>query len=423
MSQSETSGEVEQFDLPDTILSRRAIFNSQERVCAYELQVDKRMAAEADEQEESMTAELLLRLVDSSLQSYVDNLPAFIPINPSDIQAGLPIIKNAKNVVFEIPEGLLDDTEKRRFFESVKRDDINFAWMHPKPGSLDGELLNRVQYVKLDMSMQEPPQLHSLIKFYKSHGIKLIADQVSSPSMFMHCIDLGFDYFMGYFFCMPRILEHKQVPSNKISVLQLICELQNPHTTLERIRDIVEKDVSLSYRVLLYINSPIFQFPKRIDSINNAILIAGLNTIKTLSAIVAHEKFVNNPPELFKVALIRARMAETMGVQNDLNSDSLFLLGLFSTLDALTDLKMQDITAQLPLSDDIRYVLENYINDQSDPFCLLLKAVVSFESANWDAFDATGFDVHIMREHFWKAVNWVGAILRMLSEPHLAQVK
>jgi len=295
--------------------------------------------------------------------------------------------------------------------------------MHPKPGSLDGELLSRVRYVKLDMSLQPPSQLHSLIKFYKSHGIKLIADQVSSPPMFLHCIDLGFDYFMGYFFCMPRIIEQKQVPASKISVLQLICELQNPNTTLERIQDIVEKDVSLSFRVLRYINSPIFQFPKKIDSIKNAILIAGLNTIKTLSVIVAHSKITDKPPELFKVALMRARMAETLGFQNGLKSDSLFLLGLFSTLDALTDTKMQDITAQLPLSDDIRKILEYYKTDTSNPLSILLNAVVTFESGDWDEFEATGFDMHIMREHYWKAANWVSAILRMLSGPQLTEVK
>jgi len=423
MSHSEiTEDGVPQFELPDRILSRRAIFNSQEKVIAYELQLDASLESSGSEREEVMTAELFLQLIDSGLNTFVDNVPAFIPISRSYVRAGLPVIENAKNIVFEIPDGLLEDNEKRRFFNSIKREDISFAWIHPKPGSLDGELLDRVEYVKLDILAKSPSQLNSLIKFYKSHGIKLIADQVSTPLMFEQCMAMGFDFYMGYFFCMPRVIDSKQIPGAKISVLQLICELQNPRTTLERVEEIVEKDVSLSYRVLRYINSPIFQLSKKVDSIKNAIMIAGLNTIKTLSVIVAHAKIDDKPPELFKVALMRARMGETLATQFKLPTDTMFLLGLFSTLDALTDVSMQEITSRLPLSDEIRDILVSFPQASENTMSQILKAIVSFEKGDWESYEETRFDSYVMREHYWKAANWVSMVLSMLSGPHLAKV-
>jgi len=424
MSQSEKSEQVAQFEIPDTILSRRAIFNSQENVIAYELKLDHSLEKPANEREEAITAELLLRLVDAGLSTFVDGLTAFIPVSRSYVRAGLPVIEHTENLVFEIPEGLLEESEKRRFFSSVKRGDIHFAWVHPKPGSLDGELLDRVEYVKLDVTSNSQAQLNSLIKFYKSHGIKLIADQVSTPIMFEQCKSMGFDYFMGYFFCMPRVIESKQIPASKISVLQLICELQNPNTTLDRVQEIVEKDVSLSYRVLRYINSPVFQLSKKIDSIKQAILIAGVNTIKTISVIVAHSRIDDKPPELFKVALLRARIGETLAFQYKLPTDALFLLGLFSTLDALTDTEMPIIAAKLPLTDEIRHILVTYYksNEPSNAISHLLKSIVSFEIGDWEVFDECGFDNFVMREHYWKAVNWVGMVLSMLSGPQITKI-
>ena len=425
MAQLSTSKELLQFELPDIILSRRAIFNVQKDVVAYELQIDGKDELSANEREESNTAELLLQLIDNGLQSCVDNLTAFIPISKSYVKAGLPLIENVNNVVFEIPDGLLQQGEKQRFFALVKRPDLRFAWVHPKPDSLDSEMLKWVSFVKLDVSNSTPTGFRSLLEYYRSNGIKTIADQVSSPSMFEFCKELGFDFFMGYFFCMPSIVDQKQVPASKISVLQLICELQNPEVTFERVQEIVEKDVSLSYRILRYINSPVFQFPKKIDSIKNAILIAGLNTIKTLSVIVAHSKIVDKPPELFKIALMRARMCDTLAKQRQMECDSAFLLGLFSTLDALTDMRMSDICSRLPLSDDIRNILVNYTSADTIPECQLLNAVVRFEQGNWASFSAdtdNSYELHDMRDHYWNAVNWVSDVLSQLCGPQLSKI-
>jgi len=240
--------------------------------------------------------------------------------------------------------------------------------------------------------------------------------------MFEICKQAGFDYFMGYFFCMPKVIDQKQIPASKVSVLHLICELQNSNTSIDRIREIVEKDVSLSYRILRYINSPLFQFSKKIESIKNAIIVAGLNTIKTLSVIVAHSKIVDKPPELFKVALMRARMGETLGELLGFGSDTLFMLGLFTTLDALTDKPMEDITALLPLSDETRNILNNYQTNPQTPTAEVLKAIVSFEKGDWESFDQSGFDIQTMRNHYWQAASWVGSVLELLNGPHLSEV-
>lgn len=407
--------------LPKNLLSRRAMFNTQQNLVAYELQLDSRSSDDFFSSEYN-TADLLLQLVEADLGAVNDNVQIFVPIGKSYIQAGLPVIENSRNIIFEVPDGLLDDSEKSSFFQSIYRDDIRFAWMQPKPGNVDSELLQYIEYVIIDLAMHTPSQVRALVQFYKPHGIKLIADNVSTPQIFDQCIALGFDHFMGYFFCMPGSIEQTQLPISKMIALQLICELQNPDNDVEKIKEIIEKDVSMTYRVLRYINSPLFYLPKEIDSIKKAILIAGLDTIKILAVIVAHARLPDKPPELFKVALMRARMAKTMSEEYALSTDKMFLLGLLTTLDALTDMSMEKVVHSLPLSDDIRSILVGYANNKDNSMAKLLNAIVCFEKSDWAGFEATGFDIHSMRNHYWRAASWVSEVVEILHAPPLAKV-
>ena len=60
------------------------------------------------------------------------------------------------------------------------------------------------------------------------------------------------------------------------------------------------------------------------------------------------------PSELLQTGLVRARMCELLAIEaHHSDSDSYFMLGLFSILDALMDATMEDILEKLPISEEV----------------------------------------------------------------------
>ena len=68
------------------------------------------------------------------------------------------------------------------------------------------QLLPLVQYVKMDMSTVDPKVLAALAPRFKLEQKKLVAEKVETREEFKSGLDLGFDYFQGYYFAKPAIM-------------------------------------------------------------------------------------------------------------------------------------------------------------------------------------------------------------------------
>ena len=83
-------------------------------------------------------------------------------------------------------------------------------------------------------------------------------------------------------------------------------------------------------------------------------------------------------------SLVRARFCEVIAasVKLEERGQELFLMGLFSLLDAITGRPMHDVLANLPLADDIKMALLGNRNRLRD----VLACVLAYEQAEWETF-------------------------------------
>lgn len=104
-----------------------------------------------------------------------------------------------------------------------------------------------------------------------------------------------------------------------------------------------------------------------------------LNTVKDAVNYLGEQK----PNDLIRNSLIRARMCELCGsvLKSDYSTDELFILGLFSFMDAILDKKMQDILKHISLSEKI----SNGLLGGNKDFNKILNIVRSMERGNWDS--------------------------------------
>jgi EAL and modified HD-GYP domain-containing signal transduction protein len=98
------------------------------------------------------------------------------------------------------------------------------------------------------------------------------------------------------------------------------------------------------------------------------------------------------------------------------SADAMFLVGLFSHMDALLHMPMEDVLEQISLSEDVRAA----ILDKAGPGGALLSAVMAYEEAEWELAEkylaAIGADASSISDVYLDAVTWAGSRMAMHEE-------
>jgi len=216
-------------------------------------------------------------------------------------------------------------------------------------------LLELADLVKVDVLNMEYERIKSIVADLRRIGdCGLLAEKVEDLRMFDQCRELGFQFFQGFFFSRPELVSGKKLSANQVSKLRLLKELGASDLELRRIATIVQHDVSLSYRLLRYINSPGIGLSREITSISQAVNLLGQRQITAWLRVLIMAEMKSTPwsGELLFLSLQRAKFLETlgnMGSATRLTSEGMFLLGLFSFLDVILGQPMEDILAKLAL--------------------------------------------------------------------------
>jgi EAL and modified HD-GYP domain-containing signal transduction protein len=204
----------------------------------------------------------------------------------------------------------------------------------------------------------------------------------------------------------------RPVPANRLGALRLIAQLQQGEPAISEVARLISQDVSLSYRVLRCINSSYYGYTKKVESIRQAIVMLGLEKVRQLCALIALRSIDDRPPSVFIDALTRARMCENLGtLRRSQSTPSLFITGLFSTLDVITGVPMRDLLQELPL----RGAIPNALLTQQGPLGLILREVVAYERGAWNAAAFRGVAAAAVQEAYLEAVGWARAALAMTS--------
>jgi EAL and modified HD-GYP domain-containing signal transduction protein len=271
------------------------------------------------------------------------------------------------------------------------------------PQATDPRLLEFADIAKIEITQTAADELPRLVKDLKSRGLKLIAEQVETVEQFEHCIALGFDGFQGNFLQHPQTFRAKKVPSSKLGTLRLVASLQNEDYSLDEVETLLSQNVSMSYHVLRCINSSYYNLPRKIDSIRQAIIILGTESLRQLCALVCLQGFDDRPPSLYVHAMTRARMCEQLGrLSGAKDCGPFFITGLFSLLGALVGMPTQKIIEELPLSTPVTRALvagEGTLGEA-------LQCTRAYERAAWSHVMYGTLPAHLIRAAYVDALFW-----------------
>lgn len=390
--------------MSDIFIARQPIYTQKLDVHAYELlyRSDSDNYAKIVDGEDATSQVFINALINIGLPELVGKARAFINCTERYLVEGLPAPIVPTQVVLEVLEDILPSDNLSNGLQKLRDAGYHIALDDFIYDETKRSLVERADLIKVDVLGMSEDQIEEQVNLLREFNVPLLAEKVETQEIFTFCNEIGFQYFQGYFFCRPNIIKGKHTPSSKLSILHLLGKIRDPNLEFKELEILIVRDVTLSYRILRYINSAMYNMPRQIESIHRAITLLGLNTIKSWITILAMSNVDDKPYELMNVALVRAKMCESLATSIGSSTEEAFTVGLFSTLDALMDQHFEDLLPKLPLAENVNGALL----DHTGPLGKVLKATLAYEKGDWDVALSENFDPDTLRNAYLGAIKW-----------------
>jgi len=229
-------------------------------------------------------------------------------------------------------------------------------------------LLELADIVKVDVLARSPTETIKISQKLRKHSCLLLAEKIESRCILDLTKSLGFAFFQGFFFARPEVIAGRSIPTAAVNRLRLIHEMSGDRFEVAEMARIISQDPGMSFRLLKQITSVHYSFTQKIRSIAQAVALMGSRQLKQwlMLTMLADIGPGGRGLELLFTCVHRARFLEMLAM--DLKSrrfepDVMFLLGLFSNLDVMLNLPMEDIISHLPLDKEINAALSGKHND------------------------------------------------------------
>jgi len=344
------------------------------------------------------------------MSEFTANKPAFINFTLDTLSQGYPEMLAPDEVVVEILEtikpgkkllGLCKNLYAKGYTLALDDYEHQNVWAHFYP---------YIKIIKIDIQQTGAEEIKEVLTAVRDHPhIKMLAEKVETYEEYDQMLQLGFDYFQGYFFAKPEMIKTKSLSPSQMAMAELLYETSKTELDLNSITSVFERDVSLSYKLLRYANSAIFKRRNEISTIKQALVILGSGELKRFIGLMfAVTANPDKPSELINMAMTRAKFCELVAhdIRSQLDISIAFLTGLLSMIDAILDEEMATILDKLPLSEEIK----NPLLTKKGVMAALIKLVEFIEQAQWDkttvVIEKLKLDKDKVSEHYNQAVAW-----------------
>lgn len=272
-------------------------------------------------------------------------------------------------------------------------------------GSAQEALLDCVDGVKVETPGLDDACLRKHVEFLRAAGVRdVLAEKLQTWNDFKRCKAAGFDLFQGFFFCEPELVTTRRLPANRVVLLELLALLQDSTASFERVKELIEQDVSLGLRVMRFANSALIAPSRPIESIRHAAAMLGARRIRECAALLLLDGCNDKPTELLTTALVRARLCQELAAANgETEAARSFTVGLLSMLEALLDAPLADLLRPLALAEDVTAAIVRH----EGTLGAVLSVALAVERCRFDELETTAFDLGSVQRCYVDALAWV----------------
>jgi c-di-GMP-related signal transduction protein len=394
----------------EAYVARQPIFERDKRIYGYELLFRDGMSNFFPVIDGDVASSTILS--NSFITFGIDHITrgrkAFINFTKELLLRRLPTMFPREKIIVEILENVEPEDELLCACQEIAQDGYDIALDDFFYRSELKPLVALAKIIKFDLRLTPLEEVKELLGKLAPYRVNFLAEKVETHEEFEQTLAAGFQYFQGYFFSKPEILKTRDIPPYKLNLLRITALANRSDFRFNELEGLISRDVSISYKLMRYINSAYFRSLKEISSIRQAIVLLGEKGIRRFISLMSMAKLAEGKPsELIRACIIRARLCELLGKASKYRDESeLFTLGLFSLIDAVLDDTMENLMSRLPFSEDIKSALikkagefSNYINLAS-----------CYEKGDWEGVSEMvskiGVNEEKVAEYYMDAVGW-----------------
>jgi EAL and modified HD-GYP domain-containing signal transduction protein len=347
-------------------LARQPILGRDQRLVAFELLF--RAAGEHEDarltDDAAATAAVISHASLLGMEQVVGEQIAFVNVDEVVLMSDFVRFLPAHKVILEILETVKPTRQVLGRMAELKELGFRFALDDVVALSDDvNKLVELADVIKIDLQGVDRDKLARLVAALKSPHRKLLAEKVETQEEFCLCLELGFEYFQGYYFARPAILSGKRAAPSEMAILHLL-ELIHSEADPATIEMAVKRDALISLNLLRLVNSRAAGTSRRIESVRHALDQLGRRQLQRWLQILLYtspgSKVELNSP-LLQLATTRGKLLELMTMQvrpaSPACADTAFTVGIMSLMDAMFALPMAEILERVDVGDEVRAAL------------------------------------------------------------------
>ena len=333
----------------------------------------------------------------------------FINFTDAMVRDLVPEILPKEQLVIEILENGIVDHDLIQACKSLKEKGYILALDDFVLNPSFELLLELVDIIKIEFPNVSLETQRNLINKYK-HKIKFLAERLETREEYNVALQMGYDYFQGFFFSKPVIYKQNDIGVLNTSILNIIHQLRTLDPDYDRIAQAVELDVGLSYKVIRLSNTISFGARYSIRSVRQALVRIGILELRRwFNVLLLKDLQQVENHELIKQSLVRAHLMENLAQYCEAKEQSLdyLLTGMFSSIDVLLSKPMEEVLMGMPLVDTVKAALLGEENDLKH----VLDFVKRYEAMdiNPETFDFPlgKIDLESFNGHYIEALRWI----------------
>ena len=335
----------------------------------------------------------------------------FLPIGSinvfSDIEGQSAEMKDRLVLLFDKSIANRDDYKKR--LRQLKDNGYQLAIMKLPVAEFENykDILDTMDYIILDCTKVEV----SKAKIYFAHqypNIKICVGNLEKQEMFDKLKDDdAYNLFEGEFYRIPVTRGETQIEPLKVNYLELMKVVNDVDFELTQAADIIGRDTALVVSLLEMVNR--IAINSEVTSIRHAAAILGQRELKKwINTVITKELCADRPNEITRISLLRAKFAECLAPSFGLahKASELFLLGLFSVLDIILKVTLEEALGRVNVSKDISDALINHKGELAEVYDFIL----AYENADWQEVGRVlivkGINTNTVFKAYTDAVSW-----------------
>jgi EAL and modified HD-GYP domain-containing signal transduction protein len=400
----------------DSCLVRQPVFDRTNALLGYEVRF---------RDTEEGRASLVQSLLSGTFDIVRGGLPAFVPCNREQLLGHAFEAASPKDLILLIdsfvePDALVMEALNtfRQKGGSIALDNID-----EKPAPSEG-LLPFANWVRLDLRQNGMAMVARICDRVAHAKPRLLADHVLEERQFLLAQQLGFDGYQGPFFSRVETIPAADLPASTVAAMRLLGLARNPDVSDRALEEAVSTDPVLTFQLLRLVNSAAVGV-RGVSSIGHALRVIGRSAfLRWLALAIAASRGARSGVDqhLVRQAVERGRLLEQLAGQGR-DPGTLFLVGLFSLMDAVFRLPMHDIVARVALGEEAKAALL----ERTGPYAKALAFVESYELGLFESAMATATEMGVSAEKlpelYTAAISWTAEALGVMTSPRTPERK